>query len=234
MKRSFFLLGLLCSFQLFSQTDAETIKKIFNSSLSNGQSYQWLDYLSNQIGSRLSGSLGAERAVQYTKDELDKLGLDRVWLQPVMVPKWVRGNPEFAYIETAPGKTTSVNICALGGSIATSKLGLNAEVIEVQGLEELKENAGNIIGMMLKTPQTPGGLTGPGKLVRKILVAEDAYAPDFDACKEFYVSILMDRERKQNVIIHSTEGGVEIEKVAEETPEKILRAIIDPLVETAA
>ena len=54
--------------------------------------------------------------------------------------------------------------------------------------------------MMLKTPQTPGGLEGPGKLVRKILIAEDSYAPDFDACKEYYVSILMDRERKQNVI----------------------------------
>ena len=45
--------------------------------------------------------------------------------------------------------------------------------------------------MMLKTPQTPGGLEGPGKLVRKVLLAEDSYAPDFDACKEFYVSICM-------------------------------------------
>jgi len=138
MKRSLLLLGFLCTFQLFSQTDAEVIKKIYNASLSNGQSYQWLDYLSNQIGSRLSGSLGAERAVQYTKDELDKLGLDKVWLQPVMVPKWVRGNPEFAYIETAPGETTSVNICALGGSVATPLQGIKANLIEVQSLEELE------------------------------------------------------------------------------------------------
>ena len=128
MKRSFLLLGLLCSFQLFSQSDAETIKNIYNQSLSNGQSYEWLDHLSNQIGSRLSGSLGAERAVQYTKEELDKLGLDKVWLQPVMVPKWVRGNPEFAYIETAPGETVSVNICALGGSVATPLQGIKANV----------------------------------------------------------------------------------------------------------
>ena len=61
--------------------------------------------------------------------------------------------------------------------------------------------------MMLKTPQTPGGMEGPGKLVQKILIAEDAYAPDFDACKEYYVSILMDRDKQCNVIIYSTEGG---------------------------
>jgi hypothetical protein len=138
MKQSLFLLGFLLTFQLYSQSDAETIKTIYNTSLSNGQSYQWLDHLSNQIGSRLSGSLGAERAVQYTREELDKLGLDKVWLQPVMVPKWVRGNPEFAYIETEPGKTISVNICALGGSVATAPQGIKANVIEVQSLEELE------------------------------------------------------------------------------------------------
>ena len=107
------------SINMLSQTDAETIKSIYNNSLSNGKSYEWLDHLSNNIGGRLSGSLNAERAVYWTKSELEKIGLDKVWLQPVMVPKWVRGNPEFAYIETAPGRTTPVNICALGGSIAT-------------------------------------------------------------------------------------------------------------------
>jgi hypothetical protein len=138
MKRSLFLLGFLCTIQLFSQSDSETIKKIYNASLSDGMSYEWLDHLSNQIGSRLSGSLGAERAVEYTKEELDKLGLDKVWLQPVMVPKWVRGKPEFAYIETSPGETVSVNICALGGSVATPLQGIKANVIEVQSIEELE------------------------------------------------------------------------------------------------
>ncbi len=93
---------------------------------------------------------------------------------------------------------------------------------------ELKEHAGNILGMMLKTPQTPGGMTGSGKLVRKILIAEDVYAPDFDACKEFYVSILTDREKKCNVIIYSTEGGMDIEKVAEETPHLVHKEYIHP------
>ncbi len=94
--------------------------------------------------------------------------------------------------------------------------------------DEFKTHAGNILGMMLKTPQTPGGLEGPGKLVRKVLVAEDVYAPDFDACKEFYVSILMDRERKCNVIVYSTEGGMDIETVAEETPHLVHKEYIDP------
>ena len=127
------------SINMLSQTDAETIKSIYNNSLSNGKSYEWLDHLSNKIGGRLSGSLNAERAVYWTKSELEKIGLDKVWLQPVMVPKWVRGNPEFAYIETAPGRTTPVNICALGGSIATPASGLKAEVIEVKNFEELEK-----------------------------------------------------------------------------------------------
>ncbi len=93
---------------------------------------------------------------------------------------------------------------------------------------EVKEIAGNIIGMMLKTPQTPGGVDGPGKLVSKVLIAEDVYAPDFDACKEYYVSVLMDRERKQNVIIYSTEGGMDIEEVAENTPHLLHKEYIDP------
>ena len=119
MKYLIILVSLLFCLNVTAQTDAEIINQIYNTSLTNGKSYQWLDYLSNQIGGRLSGSLNAERAVEYTKAELDSLGLDKVWLQPVMVPRWVRGAPEYAYIETAPGKTTTVNICALGSSVAT-------------------------------------------------------------------------------------------------------------------
>ncbi len=137
MKHCILLISLFMAYQVSAQSDAEIIKKIYSTSLTNGKSYQWLDHLSNQIGSRLSGSLGAERAVAYTKEELDKLGFDKVWLQPVMVPKWVRGLPEFAYIESSPGNTTKVNICALGGSIATPNAGVKANVIEVKSIDEL-------------------------------------------------------------------------------------------------
>lgn len=98
----------------------------------------------------------------------------------------------------------------------------------VKDLEDLKEKAKSILGMMLKTPQTPGGMEGPGKRVNKILIAEDAYAPDFNACKEYYVSVLLDRSSKRNVIIYSTEGGMDIEKVAEETPNLVHSEFIDP------
>ncbi len=118
--------------------DSTTLRNLYDMALLNGKSYDWLDDLSNQIGGRLSGSLEAEKAVQFTKEELDKLGLDKVWLQPVMVPKWTRGIPEYAFLETAPGITSIQDICALGGSVATPPGGLKAQVIEVQGIEDLK------------------------------------------------------------------------------------------------
>jgi len=130
---------LLLGFQSYAQNDDEKqLKKIYDTALTEGKAYDWLNYLSNQIGGRLSGSLEAQRAVEYTKTQLDSMGLDNVWLQPVMVPKWVRGTPEFAYMETSPGMTSTVPICALGGSVATPLGGLKANVIEVKGIEELK------------------------------------------------------------------------------------------------
>ncbi len=138
MKKLILLSTLLFAMTMYSQTDEENIKKIYSTSLTNGKSYEWLDHLSNNIGGRLSGSLNAEKAVAWGKEELEKLGLDRVWLQPVMVPKWIRGAKEYAYYETNSGKTTTVNICALGGSIATNPLGVKANVVEVHDFEELK------------------------------------------------------------------------------------------------
>ena len=129
---------ILFSINISAQSDESVIRDIYDNSLLNGKSYEWLDYLSNQIGGRLSGSLSAELAVNWTKSEMELMGLDKVWLQPVMVPKWVRGTPEFAYIETDPGKTTKVNICALGGSISTPSTGLKGNLVEVKSFEELE------------------------------------------------------------------------------------------------
>ena len=139
MKNYILSILIIIPFFVLSQTDEKVISDIYTNSLTKGQSYNWLDYLSNNIGSRLSGSLGAEKAVAWTKEELEKLGLDKVWLQPVMVPKWVRGIPEFAYIETKPGNTIKVNICALGGSISTPPTGLKAKIVEVSCVEELEK-----------------------------------------------------------------------------------------------
>lgn len=135
-----FILFLFVNFQFaaIAQTDDAVFKSIYATSLTNGQSYDWLDHLSNRIGGRLSGSANAQLAVEYTKGELEKLGLDKVWLQPVMVPKWTRGAKEIAYIETSPGNRIDVNICALGGSVATAALGLKAQVVEVKSFEDLE------------------------------------------------------------------------------------------------
>ena len=117
--------------------DEQMLKEIYKSGLTNAQCYPWLEHLSNKIGSRLSGSENAEKAVLYTKLQLETLGLDKVYLQEVMVPKWVRGEKESAYILDNKTKI-AVPIAALGGSIATPKNGLTAEIIEVQGIEDLK------------------------------------------------------------------------------------------------
>ena len=123
---------------IYSQSnDQIMLKNIYNFSLTNSKCYSWLDDLSNKIGSRLSGSVGAEKGVAYVKAQLETLGLDKVYLQEVMVPKWVRGEKETAYFMDNKTMVT-IPICALGGSIATSKSGLTAEVVEVKSLKELE------------------------------------------------------------------------------------------------
>lgn len=141
MKKICLLLLLFFGFaQAQDSKEIETqLKSIYSTALLNGKSYSWLEHLSVQIGGRLSGSLNAERAVDWGKEELDLLGLDRVWLQPVMVPKWIRGTFEYAHIETSPGNTINVPVCALGGSVATPIAGIRSEVIEVDGINALRK-----------------------------------------------------------------------------------------------
>lgn len=122
---------------------------------------------------------------------------------------------------------TGTELTVVKAQIHAGGRGKGGGVKLAKNLDDLKEHAGNILGMMLKTPQTPGGLEGPGKLVRKVLIAEDSYRPDFSQCDEFYMSILMDRAKKCNVIIYSTEGGMDIEEVAEKTPELVHKEYID-------
>ncbi|WP_350287298.1 M20/M25/M40 family metallo-hydrolase [uncultured Croceitalea sp.] len=139
MRSTFLIVFLSLNLIVAQSEDEKQLKSIYDMALTNGKAYDWLNHLSNQIGGRLSGSVQAQQAVDYTRKQLDSLGLDRVWLQPVMVPKWVRGTPEFAYIETRPGVTTNVPICALGGSVATPDSGLKGKVVEVQGIEDLEK-----------------------------------------------------------------------------------------------
>lgn len=91
-------------------------------------------------------------------------------------------------------------------------------------LENVQKNAQNILGMKLITPQTPP----EGKRVNTIFIAEDVYYQGENEIKEYYLSILLNRQMGKNIIVYSTEGGMDIEEVAAQTPHLIHQEIIDP------
>ncbi|MCF6347793.1 MAG: ADP-forming succinate--CoA ligase subunit beta [Flavobacteriaceae bacterium] len=95
-----------------------------------------------------------------------------------------------------------------------------------KSLAEVETISENIIGMMLKTPQTPP----QGKKVNQVLIAEDVYYPGDNEPEEYYMSVLLNRETGKNMVMYSTEGGMDIEAVAEETPHLIFTEEIDPLI----
>lgn len=95
-----------------------------------------------------------------------------------------------------------------------------------KNLDEVKQRATDILGMQLVTPQTGA----EGKKVNKILVAQDVYYPGPSETKEFYMSVLLNRSTGRNIIMYSTEGGMDIEEVAEHTPHLIFKEEIDPKV----
>jgi len=138
MKNILYVFLLLSTVTFAQSSDEIKFKEIYKTALTNSKCYSWLDDLSNKVGARLSGSIGAQKGVEYTKAQLETLGLDRVYLQEVMVPKWVRGEKEVAYILDNKSKI-SIPVCALGGSVATPKNGLTAAVIEVHSIKEIAE-----------------------------------------------------------------------------------------------
>lgn len=115
--------------------------------------------------------------------------------------------------------------CVIKAQVHAGGRGKGGGVKLAKSPEQAGELAGQIIGMRLVTPQTPP----EGKLVRKVLVAQDVFYPGASEPKEFYISILTDRGSGGNVIIYSPDGGMDIEKVAAETPERVFTEHIDPL-----
>ncbi len=159
---SFEKLGILCLSVLFfwqplsaqqgevKEEDAFFIRSIYDAALIKGQAYDWLNYLSQRIGGRLSGSPQAAAAVEYTRQELLQLGLDTVYLQECMVPYWVRGEKEqVRIINSTKIGSVALNALALGNSVGTGPSGLTAEVVEVKSLAEVdslgEEVAGKIV-----------------------------------------------------------------------------------------
>ncbi len=123
-------------------------------------------------------------------------------------------------------RQTGTKMWVLKAQIHAGGRGKGGGVKVAKSIDEVKELAKKMIGMTLVTHQT-----GPeGKVVHKVLVAEDVYYPGESDIKEYYMSVLLNRETGRNVIMYSTEGGMDIESVAEKTPHLIFREEVDPSV----
>lgn len=139
----YFLLAVLFLSNLIAEAqsqDEQFIRKIYDEALARGQTYEMLEHLCTKIGPRLSGSPGAAAAVEWSRQVMQAYGFDSVWLQPVMVPHWVRGKKEIGRIVNSKKLGSEVvNICALGGSVGTGAAGVLANVVEVKTWDELKQ-----------------------------------------------------------------------------------------------
>jgi succinyl-CoA synthetase beta subunit len=121
-------------------------------------------------------------------------------------------------------ETTGTGWHVVKAQIHAGGRGKGGGVKLAKNLEELQTIAGEIIGMQLITPQTPP----EGKKVNQVLIAEDVYYPGDSELSEFYMSVLLNRATGKNMIMYSTEGGMDIEAVAEATPHLIFTEEVDP------
>lgn len=120
------------------EADALFIRKIYDQALTDSEAYDWLAFLCKRIGGRLAGSPQAAAAVEYTRQMLDTLGLDSVWLQPCMAPHWVRGDKERVRVVGSHRLGSfDLRAVALGNSVGTPPGGFTAETVEVHSLEEV-------------------------------------------------------------------------------------------------
>lgn len=123
---------------LAQKEDSLAIRRMADDILKSEKGYSNLYYLCKVVGARLSGSANAQKAVEATARMLKEAGADTVYLQPCMVPHWVRGDKEQGIIRWGKNKM-ALNVCALGMSVGTPPGGIKAEVIEVANFEELKK-----------------------------------------------------------------------------------------------
>jgi Zn-dependent M28 family amino/carboxypeptidase len=124
----------------------EATSRILGTALSDGRAHEKLAYLTDRIGHRLSGSAALDRAIAWAARTLREDGLDRVWTEPVMVPRWVRGHEAAAIV--APVER-ELALLGLGGTVATPDGGLRAAVVEVDGLERLADLGTTVQGKLV-------------------------------------------------------------------------------------
>ncbi|MEO8569198.1 MAG: M20/M25/M40 family metallo-hydrolase [Ginsengibacter sp.] len=139
MKKLLWLFFLLLALKSFPQsTDARMVKKIADETMTNGTAYSNLKKLCKQVGPRLSGSANHFKAVRLTTAMLKEINVDSIYLQPCMVPHWVRGNKEQGEILLNGGKKFQLHLTALGNSAGTPPAGISAIVVEVRDMSELE------------------------------------------------------------------------------------------------
>ncbi len=139
MKKLFTLIFLgMSAFSFAQSADEVMIRKIFDEALEKGHSYEMLRQLTKDVGARLSGSPGAAAAVEWSRQKMIEYGFDRVFLQEVMVPHWVRGKKEIGRIVNSRKLgSQDVNVVALGNSVGTGPRGTVAKVVKVNDFQEL-------------------------------------------------------------------------------------------------
>lgn len=149
MKKILLLLSLIPTLS-FGQNHADQIRKIYDTELSAGHTYSNLRYLCKEVGNRLAGSPGAAAAVEYTRQLMESYGFDTVYLQPVMVPHWDRGGKDVVRIVNSEKfGTLELNALALGNTEGTGSEGLLGNVIEVSGIEELRQLGEKVKGKIV-------------------------------------------------------------------------------------
>ncbi len=146
----------------------------------------------------------------------------------VSVPVGIVANSPDEAVEAAKEiqKQTGSDKWAVKAQVHAGGRGKGGGVKIAKSLDEVKMYADQIIGMHLVTPQTKK----EGKLVRKVLIEQNIYYPGPEEVQEYYMSILLNRDKSQNMVMYSPRGGMNIEAVAAETPDEIYTEIIDPKV----
>jgi len=122
--------------------------RIIRSALVEQKAYGWLKEVC-EIGPRLSGSEKSLKAIRYAEDKMKQLDFDKVWLQPVMVPHWERGEVEEAFVVDGIDKGKQLHIASLGSSVATNEESVTAGVIEVKDFDELKLRSSEVKGKIV-------------------------------------------------------------------------------------
>jgi hypothetical protein len=140
MRKSVVILLLLIPVILFAQNqDSILIRKIFDEALSSRVAYENLRYLCKNTKGRISGTHQAEAAVEFTRQTMLDMGLDTVFLQELMVKRWVRGNREIASVNSEISGNHELTISGLGTSVGTGYEGIIGKVVEVHSFEDLEK-----------------------------------------------------------------------------------------------